>query len=178
MLAKFRLFSNISLIFTFAFILAGCAHTWSPGESPDVALDVVGTYKENLSVELINNQQNTTPQLFAGVGGHTHYANYKEWTQFFVNKYESELTKRGVAVTKDSPNKIKIKLYDFAFFQGFAKVRVNMKVHLESGDGKWSKVYEETDTSGWSMGRAFGSIIYHTIEKLLKDPEVTARMRR
>ncbi len=158
-------------------ILTGCAHTWSPGHAPEIGLDAVSQYQGNLSVDLINNQPNTTPQMFAATGGHTHLANYNEWTQFFIDDFTKELTKRGVKVSKDSLNKIKIKLSDFAFFQGFSKVRVNMKVQLESGDGKWSKLYEETDTSGWSMGRAFGSVIYHTIEKLLKDPEVLNMMK-
>jgi hypothetical protein len=52
-----------------------------------------------------------------------------------------------------------------------------MKIHLSSPDNTWSKVFEETDTSGWSMGRAFGSLIYHAVEKMMMDPEVMTRMR-
>jgi uncharacterized lipoprotein YajG len=157
--------------------LVGCAHTWSPGSVPEIGLDTVSQYQEKFSVDLINDQPITTPALFAAIGGHKHYANYNEWTQFFIDDFTKELTKRGVNVSKDSPNKLKVRLGNFAFFQGFAKVRVNMTVVLTSADGKWSKTYEETDTSGWSMGRAFGSIIYHTIEKILKDPEVMSKMR-
>ena len=62
-------------------------------------------------------------------------------------------------------------------YSGWAKVRANMVVHLAPADNEWSKTYEETDVSGWSGGRAFGSVIYHTIEKLLKDPEVIDRMK-
>ncbi len=158
-------------------LISGCSRTWHPGSSPAIDLGIVPPYTEALSVALINNQPNTEPQLFAGVGGTTHYANYNEWTQFFIEQWKSELTKRGVNVSDDSPNKINVKLSDFAFFQGFAKVRVNMKVLLESPDKSWAKEYLETDTSGWSMGRAFGSVIYHTIEKLLNDPEIIGKMR-
>jgi hypothetical protein len=158
-------------------LLSGCAHTWSPSQVPAIGLDSVGAFKEDLSVNLINNQPNTTPQLFAGIGGHTHYANYNEWTEFFIRDFGDELAKRGVKVSQDSPNKMKVKLGNFAFFQGFAKVRVNMTVQLESADGNWAKTFEETDTSGWSMGRAFGSVVYHTIEKLLRDNEVISRMK-
>ena len=157
--------------------LAGCAHMSVPKQIPPIDLSAVDKYQENLSVELINDQPNTTPVIYAGIGGHTYYANYNEWTQFFIDNYTAELTKRGVKVSKDSPNKIKAKLSNFAFIQGWAKVRANMVVHLSSLDSKWSKTYEETDTSGWSGGRAFGSVIYHTIEKLLKDSEVIDRMR-
>ena len=161
----------------FVMCLSGCAHTWSPSQIPAIDLSAVGSYQQDLSVDLINDQPNTTPQLFAGISGHTHYANYNEWTQFFIDSYASELLKRGVKVSKDSQNKMRIKLSNFAFFQGFAKVRVNMTVLLTSEDGKWSKTFEETDTSGWSLGRAFGSVIYHTIEKFLRDSEVIDRMK-
>lgn len=158
-------------------LLAGCAHTWHPGEAPPVPMEAVGPLASGLSVDLINDQPNTTPQLFAGIGGHTHYAHYNEWTAFFIKYWTDELVKRKVAVSKESPNKISVKLDSFMFFQGFAKVRTNMKIHLSSPDNTWSKVFEETDTSGWSMGRAFGSLIYHAVEKMMMDPEVMTRMR-
>lgn len=157
--------------------LSGCAHTSTPKQIPSLDLSVVDKYQENLSVELINDQPNTTPAIYAGIGGHTYYANYNEWTQFFIDCYTAELVKRGAMVSKDSPNKIKVKLSNFAYIQGWAKLRVNMVVQMSSVDKTWSKTYEETDTSGWSGGRAFGSVIYHTIEKFLKDPEIIDRMR-
>ncbi len=156
---------------------AGCAHTWSPGQAPPIPIEVVGPLGNALTVDLVNNQPNTTPQLFAGIGGHTHYANYNEWTGFFIKYWTEELTKRNVAVTDLSQNKILVKLDSFMFIQGFAKVRTNMKIHLSTPDNAWTKVLDETDTSGWSMGRAFGSLIYHAVEKMMLDPEILARMQ-
>lgn len=169
--------SRNGILLLIVVLLAGCAHTSKPGQIPPIELSVVDTYQKNLSVDLINDSPDTTPKVYAGIGGHTYYANYNEWTQFFIDKYASELEKRGVKVSKDSPNKIKVKISDFAFIQGWAKVRANMRIQLSSVDGKWSKIYDETDTSGWSGGRAFGSVIYHSIEKLLKDTEVIDRMK-
>ncbi|HMK56896.1 MAG TPA: hypothetical protein VK448_09700 [Dissulfurispiraceae bacterium] len=171
--AKTALFIFVVLLAIFS---GGCAHTWSPKEVPPIDTASVAPYKMPLSVDLINNQPDTTPQLFAASGGHSHYANYNEWTDFFIKTYTAELTRRGAAVSAESPNKMKVKLSNFQFFQGFAKVRANIKVTLNTDDG-WTKAYEETDTSGWSLGRAFGSVIYHTIEKLLQDPEVINKMK-
>jgi len=159
------------------FLLVGCAHTWHPGEAPPISMEAVGRLESGLSVELVNDQPNTTLQLFAGVGGHTHYANYNEWTEFFIKYWIEELTKRGVAVSNTSPNKIAVKLDSFGFIQGFAKLRTNMRISLSSPDKAWSKVFDETDTSGWSMGRAFGSLIYHAVEKYMRDPEILAQMK-
>lgn len=171
-------FAPATILFSALLLLvAGCAHTWHPGEAPPIPMEAVGQLEKGLSVELINDQPNTTPQLFGGVGGHTHYANYNEWTEFFIKYWSDELVKRNVTVSKESPNKIAVKLDSFMFIQGFAKVRTNAKIHLLSPDNTWNKLFDETDTSGWSMGRAFGSLIYHAVEKMMMDPEVTARMR-
>jgi len=94
-----------------------------------------------------------------------------------IRYWGEELMKRGVAVGPQSRNLISVKLDDFRYYQGFAKIRINMRIHLSSSDNTWRKDIEETDTSGWSMGRAFGSVIYHTVEKLMRDPEVLGRMK-
>src|SRR3989338_7696884 len=171
--------------------LTGCATTVNshPKQIPPIDLSIVSSYQENLSVDLINDQPDTTPKEYTRLVGinksvYTSLTvNYNEWTRFFIDSYTAELNKRGVKVYKDSPNKIKARLSNFGYFLfspnlGFTSVaRVNIVVQLLSSDDKWSKIYHEWDESGWSRGRAFGSVIYHTIEKLLKDPEVIDRMR-
>ena len=159
------------------FFISSCSHYAKPNRVPEIAMDVVGSYNQDLSVDLINNQEDTTQQLFWANGGHRFYANYNEWTDFFIKNYNEELKKRGVEVSADSPNKIKVKLSDFAVMQGMFVVRINMKIKLEKEDDRWVKEWTESDTSGGSMGRAFGSAIYHATEKLLKDPEVIEKIK-
>lgn len=168
---------RVALLCTLVLLLAGCAHTWSPGQAPPIPLDVVQAREPGLSVALINNQPNKELQLFASVSGHKHYANYNEWTEFFITYWSEELVKRNVTVSSQSPNKILVKLDEFILTHGFAKIRTNMTVHLSSPDNTWKKTMNETDTSGWSLGRAFGSLIYHAVEKMLEDPEILARMK-
>ncbi|HBO69770.1 MAG TPA: hypothetical protein DD658_06400 [Deltaproteobacteria bacterium] len=173
-----RMIQTGSILLLAVSLFGGCAHTWSPKQAPTVPLESVGPLGPGLSVNLINDQPSTTPQMFAAIGGHTHYANYNEWTDFFIRYWGEALTKRGVVVGPQSMNTISVKLDDFRFYQGFAKVRTNMKIHLSSPDNTWKKDFDETDTSGWSMGRAFGSVIYHAVEKLMQDPEVLGRMKQ
>ena len=168
---------RVALFGTLVVLLAGCSHTWSPGQAPPIPLDVVKARDPGLSVDLVNNQPITEPQIFASVSGHKHYANYNEWTEFFIKYWSEELVKRSVAVSRESPNKILVKLDDFILTHGFAKVRTNMTIRLSSPDGTWQKTLNETDTSGWSLGRAFGSLIYHAVEKMLEDSEILARMK-
>ena len=157
--------------------VSGCATISKPGSIPAIGLDRVGSFKENLSVDLINDQPNTTPQTYAGIGGYTYQANYNEWTKFFIDNLGEELKKRSVDVSETSPNKLKVKLSDFDFIQGWAKVRVNMRISLQMPDKNWSKEWVATDTSGWNGGRAFGSVIYHAIEQLLKDSQLIELLR-
>ena len=172
---KKNMYRVMCLVFLMA--LGGCAHLINPGRSPQVSLNTVPAYKEHLSVCLVNNQPDKSKQLFAGINGHTFYANYNLWTDYFIRQWRHALIKRGVNVSNESPNKIKVKLSDFQYVQGFAKVRLIMRLELESADGTWKKEYEETDTSGWSMGRAFGSDIYSSIERVLSDKEIIDHMR-
>jgi len=78
-------------------------------------------------VELINDQR-CRRRSCSVARGWTHYANYNEWTDFFIKYWGEELSKRGVAVGPQSPNKINVKLYDFMFIQGFAVVRTNARI--------------------------------------------------
>jgi hypothetical protein len=149
--------------------MSGCATITKPGRIPEIQLGTVGAFSEKLSVELINDQPDVVPQVYAGIGGNTFLANYNEWTRFFINNLAEELKKRGADVSETSPNKLKVKLSDFAFIQGWAKVRVNMRISLNMPEKNWDKEWVATDTSGWSGGRAFGSVIYHAIEQLLED---------
>jgi hypothetical protein len=164
-------------------LFASCAHTWSPEKAPPIPLEAVGPLGTDLSVELINNQPNTTPQPLTSRGGQPHQANYNEWTQFFITYWTEELVKRNVVVSSQSPNKILVKLDSFILsppsFSGIWRLgtRTNMAIHLSSPDDTWRKTLYETDTSGWSMGRALGSLIYHAVGRMLTDPEILARMK-
>lgn len=160
------------VLFFSLLLISGCAHISKPKSIPDLKLDTVGSFSKQLSVDLINAQPDITQHLYAYIGFHKFYANYNEWTKFFIDKLTEELKERGAVVVPSSPNKLKVKLSDFVFMQGFAVVRVTMKVNLEMPEKKWEKEWVATDVSGWNAGRAFGSTIYHAIEQILKDQEI------
>jgi hypothetical protein len=169
---------QMGMILLSLFLLGGCAHTWSPRPVSPVPMESVGPLSPGLSVHLVNNQPLTTPQLFDTDMGHTHYANYNEWTDFFIRYWGEELTKRGVVVDTKSRNTISVKLDDFyanhvhiwVFFGG-------MKVHLSSLDNSWRKEFSEMASSGGGLAPALGNAINLTVEKLMRDPEVLDRMK-
>lgn len=165
------------LLIVFLLFLTGCVTVSKPGNIPDITLKTVGKFSEDLSVDLINNQPDTTPRMYAGMGVNSFYANYNQWTKFFIDKLTMELKERGAVVSQDSPNKLKVKLSDFVYIQGFATVRTNMKISLEILEKNWKKEWLATDVSGWSMGRAFGSTIYYAIKQVLEDPEIISLLK-
>ena len=165
------------LILFISILMFSCAHHSVPKQVPQVSIETVGNYDQIYSVNLVNDQPDTTEALYWAAGVHRWYANYNIWTQFFIDRYAEELVKRGVKVSENSPNVLKFKLSDFAVMQGFAVIRINMKIRIENSDKTWVKDWTESDTSGWSGGRDLGSAIYHAIEKLLKDPEVLNEMK-
>jgi len=171
-----KLTKALLLILIVAFAV-GCTHHSVPKQIPPIGLDLVGTYDEKYSVSLINDQMDTSDNLYWTMGAHRYYANYNTWTKFFIDSYTTELQKRGVDVSDGSPNKLKVKISDFAFMQGMFVVRANMKVRVRTLDNKFEKEWVETDTSGWSGGRALGSTVYHAIQRLLNDPEVMNSMK-
>lgn len=171
-----KLFRIFCILVTMIFSTIGCAYVRVPKQIPPIGLGIIGPYTEKLSVDLINNQPDSALHVYAGQGGFTCSANYNQWTNFFIEKLAEELKKRNTVVSKDSQNKLKVKLSDFAFIQGFWKVRVNMKIKLEMPDKNWEKEWVATDTSGWNDGRAFGSVIYNVILGLLKDHEFIEKL--
>ena len=157
--------------------LVGCSHTYHPGKAPEVSLIYVGAFERSYSVDLIHDQPDTTVHLFSAGRDGKHYANYNEWTTFFLNSFKKDLKKRGVKVTSGSPNKMKIRVSDFSYRHRFFKVRVYMTLTLSDPDGSWSKEIRATAASAASTGRAYGGIIHNTILGILNDREVMERMR-
>lgn len=167
-MAKRAVFIVLPLALLF---LAGCATVSRPGSIPEIKLENIGRFESPLSVDLINNQPDRAENKYAGIGLNSFCANYNEWTQFFIDKLGEELKKRGATVSQASQNKLKVSLSDFAYAPGFATVRAGIRFSLEMPERNWKKEWVASDVSGWSMGRAFGSVIYNAISQLLEDPE-------
>lgn len=161
------------------FLLGGCAHTWSPGSFSPVPMESVGPLGHDLSVNLINAQNWTTPQIFYSLTWHSHQANYNVWTDFFIRYWSEELKKRGVAVGSQSRNTIYVKLDNFWLREIFFVYNSGMMIHLSSPDNSWKKDFSATEVTSTfrTIGGALDSVFQHAAENLMKDPEVLNRMK-
>ncbi len=174
-----NLIRNLVLILSLSLIMAACAPvTISPNKiriDPNINLDLIGTYEKKLSVNLINNQPDSTIQPIPHPTGKFR-VNYNEWTQFYIEQWEEELIKRGVNVSGDSPNLIKVKIYDIEFF-GKWELYVRMMIELEDKSGTWSKKIKSISMDNWTGKGALINMFTRSIEKLLEDIEVIDKMR-
>ena len=167
---------QIGMILLPLFLFGGCSHMWHPGSVSPVTMETVGPLGPNLSVHLVNNQPLTERQLFATDLGHSHFVNYKEWTDSFIRYWGDELTKRGVSVGPQSRNTIYVKLDGFSYLHIFMVYRVGIKIHLSGQDNLWSKEIEEWEGSG-SLYGAFSNAFQLAVEKLMQNKEVLNRMK-
>jgi uncharacterized lipoprotein YajG len=161
------------------FLIGGCAHTWSPSSVSSVPMETVGPLGQGLSVHFVNNQPLTSPQLFFTDVGHTHHANYNEWTEFFIQYWGRELTKRGVAVGPQSPNTIFVKLDEFFAHHYFAVYVAGMRINLSNPENTWRKELIETNSTVMgSLPGTLSNAVRLSVEKLLQNTEVLDRMKQ
>ncbi len=165
--------TSILFLILFAVFSWGCAHVVEPHGPCEIGTGI-RPLQTGYSVQLINNQPDTTRVSFASAGIHTYLANYNEWTQYYIDQLSNELTKRNVVVSNKSPNAIRITLSQFLMARWTG--RGTMTIKLETADGRWFKVYEESETSAWVIETAFNGDVCHSIEMISNDPEVLEKM--
>ncbi len=153
--------------------LVGCTQIVRPVLAPTIDLNEVGYFQNKYYVDLINGQSDSGPQVFSKLKtGKTFLANYKEWTESFIDVYTYELQKRGVQISKASPNKIYVKVSDLEYTHDFIGFKGKIKIDLSNQDGNWTKEFSETYVSDRNMRDAFSGAFYNAVLKLLKDQEV------
>lgn len=151
----------------------GCAVPLHPGKGMRVSTDIIGPFSGSYSVNLINNQSDSTPHKFF-----RHFtADLNEWTEFEISELSAELRSRGCEVSETSPNTLLVKVVNISSAESFAAIRMFVTVSLSSPDGSWSKTVEANEASGWSAGRAIGGVFYRINEMILNDREIMSKMR-
>lgn len=158
-------------------LFGGCAHTWSPGTIAAVPMESVGTFQKGLSVHLVNDQPLVVPQQFFTDLGHTHHANYNEWTGALISSWEAELRKRGAVAGPEGRNTVNVKVDGFEARHYFIH-RVKIKIHLAAPERGWQKEVAASDTSGLGLGGALENAVFKGVEKMIKDPEIVDVMSR
>ncbi|MHC4859422.1 MAG: hypothetical protein ACYTDY_04950 [Planctomycetota bacterium] len=158
--------------------LSGCTHHVIPDENDveQIGLDEVGKFGEPLSVRLVNDQPNSEPYEFHISETGSWFVNMNEWTEFFIRQYAKELGKRGVTVSGKSPNELKVRLDHFQVMVIGNPYGGRQKVEVHLASGSWTKDYAVLDKTGF--GGDFNPVIRTSIMRLLKDPEVGARMKK
>jgi uncharacterized lipoprotein YajG len=158
-----------SLIVTLTFLFSACSHIAVPRGPIPVKMDVVGPMNVNKAISLENGVPDSKLTLIASQGYHKWYADYRVWTSFVVNQLESELRGRGVQVSPDSQEIIRVKVEQTGLFWGSFSTRCVVNVRVERKDGTWSKSYEGNNASPASLYRSVDGAVYKAVVAILQD---------
>jgi hypothetical protein len=161
----------ISLIVTLTFLFSACSHVTVPRGPIPVKMDVVGPMSVSKAIFLENGVPDSKLTLIATQGFHKWYADYNVWTSFVVSQLESELRGRGVQVSPDSQEVLRVKVEQAGLFWGSFSTRCIVNVRVERKDGTWSKSYEGNNASPASLYRSVDGAVYKAVVAILQDTD-------
>jgi len=161
----------ISLIVTLTFLFSACSHVTVPRGPIPVKMDVVGPMSVSKAISLENGVPDSKLTLIATQGFHKWYADYNVWTSFVVSQLESELRGRGVQVSPDSQEVLRVKVEQTGLFWGSFSTRCIVNVRVERKDGTWSKSYEGNNASPASLYRSVDGAVYKAVVAILQDKD-------
>jgi hypothetical protein len=158
-----------SLILILTFLFSACSHVAVPRGPIPVKMDVVGPMNANKAIFLENGVPDSRLTLIASQGFHKWYADYNVWTSFVVSQLEIELRGRGVQVSPDSQEVLRVKVEQTGLFWGSFSTRCVVNVRVERKDGTWSKSYEGNNASPASLYRSVDGAVYKAVVAILQD---------
>jgi len=183
---------NYSIRIFFVLILltvCGCwgpivLHPVGPHEQSVVTMDSIirdkfgsiGEFSETLSANFKNDQSDTNNHTYYETMGTSFQVNYHEFTEYFISGLETELSKRGVAVSSNSSNKIHIKLSDFRMSFSTTIGRIYFLIHVSSEGNDWTKTYNGSGTRPTGGNVLISTVVYQNIRTLLEDPAFLAQL--
>jgi hypothetical protein len=160
-----------SLIATLTFLFSACSHVAVPRGPIPVKMDVVGPMNVNKTVFLENGVPDSKLTLIASQGFHKWYADYNVWTSFIVSHLETELRSRGVQISPDGQEVLRVKVEQTGLYWGSFSTRCIVNVRVERKDRTWSKSYEGNNASPASLYRAVDGAVYKAVVAILQDKD-------
>jgi hypothetical protein len=161
--------TSLMMILILAF--SGCSHVTVPRGPIPVKMDVVGPMNGTKAIFLENGVPDSKLTLIASQGFHKWYADYNVWTSFVVSQLESELRGRGVQISPDSREILRVKVEQTGLYWGSFSTRCIVNVRVERKDGTWSKTYEGNNASPASLYRSVDGAVHKAVVAILQDKD-------
>jgi len=160
-----------SSIVVLSFLFSACSHVAVPRGPIPVKMDVVGQMNVNKTISLENGVPDSKLTLIASQGFHKWYVDYRVWTSFIVSQLESELRGRGIQVSPDSQEILRVKVEQTGLYWGSFSTRCIVNVRVERKDGTWSKSYEGNNASPANLYRSVDGAVYKAVVAILQDKD-------
>jgi uncharacterized lipoprotein YajG len=84
---------------------------------------------------------------------------------------ETELRSRGVQISPNSQEVLKVKVEQTGLYWGSFSTRCIVNVRVERKDGTWSKNYEGNNSSPASLYRSVDGAVYKAVVAILQDKD-------
>jgi hypothetical protein len=161
---------QLSWILLVLLVTVGCTHHYVPNAST-FRLDDIHEFSSKNSIWLENAQTDSEDLLFATNMGHEFYGNLKGWTETAMAIAERELSKRGMLVTGSTPKKLKLSISSIKGTFGFAVIRVETTLNVETSDG-YVNTYIGDNRSPATIYRAADGAVMRAVAEMLRDGNI------
>jgi hypothetical protein len=142
------------------FLFSACSHV----------LYSQGSINTNKVISVVNGQTESKLTLIAIRGSDKFFADFKQWSDFFVTQLTTELEKRGVRTNPQGDYTFTVSVSNLRLFWGAWAVRCIVDVHVARSDGAWAKTYEGNN-AGHNIDRAIDGAIHKAVALIIGDPE-------
>ena len=154
--------------------LSACSvrHVPKPG-AVNIALEAEKA--KNISVNVVNVQEDATEVKIGRAGYGTMYGDLKSWSEAAVNQVKTTLEKQGVTISDAAPKILKLSvveaLLDVAGIEFVAALpRCKVALKVETGEG-YSQTYEESNKSMSPPG-ACDAAMTSVVSLMMKDQNI------
>lgn len=176
---KKKLFTGMIIVFLGIFLGACSArHVPNPGA---VNIAIEAEKAKNVSVNVINAQDDSTEIRIGRAGFGTMYGDLHSWSETAVKLVKTTLEKEGFAISDAAPKTLKLSVTEaildvagIEFVAALPRCKVSLKIETAEG---YSKTYEESNKAMMPPG-ACDKAMTSVVSSLMKDQKVLDYLQR
>lgn len=149
--------------------VAGCGTTYyQPNALP---VEGVKAFSAKGSIALINGQPSTEPIPFID----TLHSNLNAWTDIAINMTASELSQRGLTVSKDAARSLTMSIMSAKTTIGFVMFNTQIVMNVKTSGG-YAATYTGRDKSAMAGNprRQMDTALARVVAEMLNDPEIVS----
>lgn len=158
-------------------LLAGCTHHYVPSHT---TFDIPETMFDRITgggpVALNNIQEQTSDVLVIELRGHKWFGNMHDWSDTAIRYIETELGKKHIPVSADSPRTIGVAVTGSKCLDEFWTLHCMTTLEVRLGNDK-RKIYTGDNKSPATLTRAIDGSIMRAVTSMFNDDTFIAYLQ-